>query len=165
MRRLWLTIAAAVLAGMAAGCGVKSAPIAPSLTLPQRINDLSAESVPGGVRLTWSRPTVYTSGRKLNDLAGFRLMRAAGPAPFNKLAELPVTDQERFHKAHRFTYVDHTAQLGQTYLYTIVSQTSDGYESDPSNLARITRISPLPPPNPANFALPTPSLPNPAPNP
>lgn len=166
-RRLWLTAAAILVAAVIVGCGAKSAPIPPSETHPGRVNDLSAESVSGGVRLSWSRPMTYTSGRNLRDLAGFRLMRAAGPGQFSEIAELPVTDQERFQKVRRFSYVDRSAQMGHTYLYIIVAETSDGYESDPSDVARATRTQPKPPPNPANFVLPTPGplLPFPAPTP
>jgi hypothetical protein len=166
-RRLGLTVAAILAAAVMAGCGAKSAPIPPSQTHPERVNDLSAVSVAGGVRLGWSRPMSYTSGKKLRDLAGFRLMRAEGPGSFDEIAELPVTDQERFQKVHRFSYVDRSAQMGQTYLYIIVAETSDGYESDPSNVVKVTRTRPKPPPNPENFVLPTPGPlpPIPAPTP
>jgi hypothetical protein len=166
-RRLWRIAAAILAAAVIAGCGAKSAPIPPSQTHPGRINDLSAVSVAGGVRLSWSRPMTYTGGKKLRDLAGFRLMRAEGPGPFGEIAELPVTDQERFQKVRRFSYVDRSTQMGQTYLYIIVAETSDGYESDPSNVVKATRTRPKPPPNPANFVLPTPGplLPIPTPTP
>lgn len=166
-RRLRLLLVAILAAMVMIGCGVKSSPIPPSQTHPEAVNDLSAESVSGGVRLSWSRPMSYTSGRTLSDLAGFRLMRAAGPGPFHEVAELPVTDQERFRKVRRFSYVDRSAQMGHTYLYIIIAETSDGYRSDPSNVAKVTRERPKPPPNPENFVLPTPGppLPIPAPTP
>lgn len=165
VRRLWLTTAAILAATVMAGCGVKSNPIPPSETHPGRVNDLSAVSVAGGVRLSWSRPMTYTSGKRLRDLAGFRLMRAEGAGAFSEVAELPVTDQERFQKVRHFSYVDRSAQMGQKYLYIIIAETSDGYESDPSNVVRIKRTQPKPPPNPANFVIPTPTLPLPIPTP
>ncbi len=162
MRRLtmrrWLMVAAMALALAAgAGCGAKSRPIPPSQTHPERVNDLSAAPDPHGVRLSWSRPEKYTSGKQLRDLAGFRLMRAEGASgSFSELAELPVTDQERFQKVRRFTYVDRSALLGHDYRYLMVAETIDGYQSEPSNVAQLIRTVPAPPPNPESFVLPTP---------
>ena len=51
----------------------------------------------------------YSGGASLRDLAGFRLMRAEGDGSLTDLAELPVTDQERFQKVRRFAYVDTSA--------------------------------------------------------
>jgi hypothetical protein len=156
-RWLWLAAAAMLAAGVGAGCGAKSRPIPPSQTHPERVNDLSAKPDPKGVRLTWSRPMKYTGGKQLRDLAGFRLMRAEGAASFSELAELPVTDQERFQKVRRFTYIDRSAAMGHAYRYIIIAETTDGYQSDPSNIARLTRTPPAPPPSPESFVLPTPA--------
>ncbi len=153
---LWVLAAVTLAAATAVGCGSKSRPIPPSQTHPERVNDLSAKPDPKGVRLTWSRPMKYTGGRQLRDLAGFRLMRAEGESTFSQLAELPVTDQERFQKVRRFAYIDRSALMGHTYRYVIVAETTDGYQSDPSNIVRLTRSAPLPPPNPESFALPPP---------
>lgn len=160
MRRWWLTVAVTFALTAGAGCGAKSRPIAPSQTHPERVNDLSAAPDSHGVRLNWSRPLKYTSGRQLRDLAGFRLMRAEGGAgSFSELAELPVTDQERFQKVRRFTYVDRSALLGHDYRYLIVAETTDGYQSEPSNVAQLIRTVPAPAPNPENFVLPAPGTP------
>lgn len=164
MRWRAVVAAAAVFAlAVSAGCGAKSRPIPPSQTHPERVNDLSAEPDPHGVRLSWSRPMKYTSGRQLRDLAGFRLMRAEGAGRFNELAELPVTDQERFQKVRRFTYVDRSAVMGHTYRYLMIAETTDGYQSEPSNVAELIRTTPKPPPSPESFVLPTPSAQLPAP--
>jgi hypothetical protein len=153
-------VAVAILAlAVVVGCGAKSRPIPPSQTHPERVNDLSAAPDPKGVRLSWSRPMKYTSGRQLRDLAGFRLMRAEGPGSFSELAELPVNDQERFQKVRRFTYVDRSAAMGHTYRYLMIAETTDGYQSEPSNIVQLTRTAPAPPPNPENFALPAPGAP------
>jgi hypothetical protein len=156
MKRPWIAVMA--LFGVAAmlGCGAKSRPIPPERTHPERVNDLSAKPDPQGVRLTWSRPMKYSGGKTLRDLAGFRLMRAEGEGPFSEITDLPVTDQERFRKAHRFAYIDTTAALGHSYRYVIVAETSDGYQSDPSNVTKITP-APTQPPNPENFTLPAPT--------
>jgi len=170
MKRLWIVAAAVMAIAMAPGCGAKDRPIPPELTHPERINDLSAKPDPKGIRLTWSRPMKYSGGAALKDLAGFRLMRAEGAGSLIELAELPVTDQERFQKVHRFVYVDTTAQMGRSYRYMMVAETADGYQSDPSNLVQQTRTTPVPPLTPENFELPKPAPlpdlpPTPAPTP
>lgn len=167
-RSFWL-LAAAILALAGAGCGAKSHPVPPSETHPESVNDLSAKPDPHGVLLTWGRPEKYTSGKELRDLAGFRLLRAEGQGPFDELVELPVNDQERVQKVRRFAYVDRGAAIGHSYRYVIVAETADGYQSDPSNVARLVRTAPVLPPNPESFVLPTPSalpqLPQAAPTP
>ena len=75
----------------------------------------------------------------MRDLAGFRLMRAEGDGSLADLAELPVTDQERFQKVRRFAYIDTSAQMGHSYRYTMIAETTDGYQSDPSNVVEQTR--------------------------
>ncbi len=140
-----------------AGCGIKSKPVPPEDAKPERITRLLASPDPDGIRLAWPRPDSYTSGQTMRDLAGFVVMRAQGEAAMAPVAELPVSDRERFQKIKGLEWVDITAVMGSTYRYQVVSTTSDGYRSDPSNQVSFTRIVPPPPANPANFALPAPS--------
>jgi hypothetical protein len=170
MKRLWIVAAAVMAIAMAPGCGSKSRPIPPELTHPDRVSDLTAKPDPKGIRLTWSRPMKYSGGATLKDLAGFRLLRAEGGESFTELAELPVTDQERFQKVHRFAYVDTSARMDHSYRYMMIAETADGYQSDPSNVVEETRRPPPPPLTPENFKLPMPAtlpgmLPTPAPAP
>lgn len=169
MRHGWIVGGALLAVALMLGCGVKSRPIPPSQTHPERVSDLSAKPDSHGIRLTWSRPMRYTGGRSLRDLAGFRLLRARGAGAFKEVAQLPVGDQERFQKVHRFAYVDTSAKMGLVYRYEIIAETTDGYQSAPSNIVTLTRTKPRPPPSPENFVLPKPSpipgLPTPAPTP
>lgn len=139
------------------GCGVKSAPLAPELVRPQRITDLRATADPDGIKLTWERPTRYTGGHTMRDLGGFVILRSEENGPAQPLVELPVTDRERFSVQHQFGYVDNETILGKRYAYEIISRTTDGYVSQPSNEVAFTRIKPPPPPNPETYALPTPT--------
>lgn len=139
------------------GCGVKSAPQAPELVQPQRITDLRAAADPNGIKLSWERPTQYTGRHTMRDLSGFVIVRADATGPFAPLVELPVTDRERFSVQHQFSYIDNETALGHSYRYQIISKTSDGYTSAPSNEAVFTRVQPAPPPNPETFKLPTPT--------
>ncbi len=154
---------AIVLAGLAtalalaAGCGVKGPTLPPEQVKPERITSLRALADKDGIRLTWPRPGSYAGGKAMRDLAGFAVMRAQGGMPMTSVAELPITDRERFQKMDRFEWVDTATVIGTTYRYQIISMTDDGYRSDPSNQVAFTRVPPAPLPNPANFALPAPS--------
>jgi hypothetical protein len=137
------------------GCGVKSTPVPPEIVHPAAISDLHASADSAGINLTWSRPMHYVSGHSMRDLGGFVLLRGEGNQPLQPLVELPVTDQERFSVQHTFSYVDEEAQVGNSYRYEIISRTTDGYTSAPSNRVQFTRIQPQL--KPQNFALPTPT--------
>ena len=99
----------------------------------------------------------YVSGHSMRDLGGFVLLRSEGKQPLQPLVELPVTDQERFAPQRTFSYVDDETQVGNSYRYEIVSRTTDGYTSAPSNEVKFTRLSPRQKLKPHNLALPTPA--------
>jgi hypothetical protein len=147
-------IAVLLLAAIAPGCGVKSAPIPPEAARPQQILDLEAIPERRGIQLSWSRPEQYASGQSMHDLGGFTVMRAEGQDQYQPIVEVPITDQERFQVASRFSYLDNTAAPNHYYRYEVVSHTSDGYKSLPSNEASLQYIRPQPviPPAPASAA-------------
>jgi len=147
-----------LVSGQWFACGVKNQPQPPQDVRPEKVTDMSATSVPDGVRLAWTRPDRYTGGKRMRDLALFVVSRAEGSSDFSPLARIPVTDREKFQRQRRVTYVDNTAEMGKYYRYIVVSGTDDSYESEPSNEATITRSEPSPTPNPENFALPTPTM-------
>ena len=99
----------------------------------------------------------YVSGHSMRDLGGFVLLRGEGNQPFQPLVELPVTDQERFSPQRTYSYVDDETQVGNSYRYEIVSRTTDGYTSMPSNEVKFTRVQPHKTVKPQNLALPTPA--------
>lgn len=138
------------------GCGVKSIPIPPEAARPEKIQNLEASSLKDGIRLSWSRPENYAGGAKMRDLEGFTINRSGADGSYEKIGEIPITDQGRFQVQRTFTYEDDATQLGSTYRYRVISSTTDGYRSEPSNTATIVRKAPQPTPNPENFVLPTP---------
>jgi hypothetical protein len=146
-----------IAAAIWAGCGVKSPPIPPEYARPQRIMNLRASSEKRGIELTWGRPDTYVGGDTLRDLGGFVLTRSDAGAPYQQVADVPVTDQDRFQKQHIFQVLDKNTTVGHQYMYRVISRTTDGYQSDPSNEATITRTIPPPPPNPETYVLPTPT--------
>jgi len=149
------------LVGWLAACGIKGAPVPPEFAHPERVTDLRASADMSGIKLTWGRPTRYSGGHAMRNLGGFVILRSEDVRPLEPLVELPVSDQERFSVQHEFSYIDDETTLGHRYRYEVVSKTTDGYTSEPSNEAAFTRIRPAPPPNPEKFKLPKPKpLPN-----
>lgn len=143
-----------------AACGVKSQPKPPEDVRPEAITDLRAEQAVDGVKLSWSRPERYSgSGGRMRDLGSFVVLRAEGDGQLQRVAELLVTDRERFQVQKIFTYVDSGAELGRSYRYEVIAMTTDGYRSDPSNDISLVRATPAPAPNPETFVVPTPTIP------
>ena len=92
----------------------------------------------------------------MRDLGGFTITRSAADGPYQNVGEITVDDQGRFQVQRTFTYTDAATELGRSYRYQVISSTTDGYHSEPSNIVTIVRKAPQPPPNPENFVLPTP---------
>jgi hypothetical protein len=148
MRILVLAAALAV-----AACGVRSRPLPPEVVQPDPPTDLVAKSSPEGVRLTWRRPTSYSGGKHMRDLAGFEIERATAPDfDYAKVGTVTLTDQTRFQQERSATLTDDTAVVGTTYRYRVVATTTDGYRSVPSEPVTIehrpgtTATAPPPPP-------------------
>ncbi|HEY2664156.1 MAG TPA: hypothetical protein VGI47_07425 [Candidatus Binataceae bacterium] len=139
------------------GCGVKSGLRPPQEVQPEPITDLKAASVKDGIQLSWTRPMRYSGGGRMRDLSAFLVLRGEGNSKLSEVAQIPVTDRERFQVQHQFVFVDSSAVLGQAYRYDVLALTSDGYRSVSSNAVVISRAEPTPTPNPENFAMPTPT--------
>jgi hypothetical protein len=129
-----------------AACGKKGDPRAPELVTPKSIQNLSARSGPGGVTLSWSRPTEYIDGRELTDLSGFVIFRkelSPGcpdcPVPYRQLATVSVEDQSKFFKQKQYRFVDQEVRPDAVYRYRVSSQLSDGSLGGPSNEAEVKR--------------------------
>jgi hypothetical protein len=150
MKMLVLVSALAV-----AACGVRSRPLPPELVQPEPPTDLVAKSTPEGVRLTWRRPTSYSGGKHMRDLAGFEIQRATVPSfDFAAIGTVTLTDQNRFQQEHSVTWTDVEAVVGTTYRYRVIAATLDGYRSVPSEPVTIehhpgtTATAPPKPPTP-----------------
>ena len=125
-RCLCLTLALAVVA-----CGVKNRPLPPELVQPAAPSGLVAKSGADGIRLTWRRPTKYSGGKHMRDLAGFDIERATD-VEFTLIGTVTLTDQTRFQQEHSITWTDTTPVAGEHYRYRIIALTLDGYRSTPS---------------------------------
>ncbi len=147
----------AALAGFAfPGCGVKSQPISPEAARPERILGLEAANAKDGIRLTWDRPESYAGGQKMRDLGSFAISRAKEGGPVEKIGDIQVHDEGRFQVQNTFAFIDGATVMGKTYHYQVISSTTDGYVSEPSNVVTIVRKAASAPPTPENFVVPTP---------
>ncbi len=127
-------------------CGRKTMVRPPELVAPETIDSLAATNVAEGIRVTWRRPVKYADGTRMSDLGAFRVERTTGGAPFSPLATVAVTDRDRFQRARRFRWLDTATTVGETYQYRVISFTTDGYASQPSNIVTIARAVPTPAP-------------------
>jgi hypothetical protein len=136
-------VALLMLLGIAlwgSACGKKGDPRAPELVTPKVIENLSARTGPGGVTLTWSRPTEYVDGRPLKDLASFVIFRKEispscldCPVPYRQLTTVYVEDREKFVQQKRYQFIDQEVRPGAVYRYRVSPQLADGSLGGPSN--------------------------------
>jgi len=130
---------AAALALVAGACGYKSAPIAPELVRPTPPPSLRAVSTPNGIELRWTRPSRYTAGKRMRDLGGFEILRAAGDDPlteFTEVKRMELDDQLRFRPESDFAWLDRDVVPGVRYRYRVVAFTLDGYHSKAATVRR-----------------------------
>jgi hypothetical protein len=139
-------VLALMIAWVGAGCGKKGDPRAPELATPKTITNLTARSGPGGIVLTWSRPTEYVDGSTLKDLASFVIFRKEVsqscpdcPVPYRPLTTVNVEDRDKFAQQKQYRYDDQEVRPKAIYRYRVSSQLLDGSLSAPSNEVEITR--------------------------
>src|SRR5262245_20663665 len=118
-------------------CGLKADPRGADQVRPKTIASLSGKSAPDGVHLEWQRPAAYANGQRMDDLGGFLVFRGLPGEQAKQIAEIPVTDRERFRPEKEFSYVDKEAGKSGTYYYRVISYTTDAYYSLPSNQVTI----------------------------
>jgi hypothetical protein len=134
MTKWLLAVALAVSA-----CGVRTRPFPPELVQPEPPTALVAASNVDGVRLSWRRPSQYTGGKHMRDLAGFDVERAVGPDSFDfaPVTTVLLDDQTRFRQEKLMQWTDTDVEVGQTYRYRVTAFTSDHYRSAPSTSVSI----------------------------
>jgi hypothetical protein len=153
-RSPWPIVMLALCAGLIilSACGRKTAVKPPELVAPEAISNLAAINAADGVALTWARPTKYADGARMADLGAFRVERRTESTPFASLATIEVTDRERIQQERRFRWLDVDTTVGEIYEYRVISSTTDGYVSQPSNVVTIVRSLPTPAPRPTATA-------------
>lgn len=73
-------VTCAVLAGVAAGCGIKGDPLPPLIRVADTTRDLTVVQVGTEAVLTWSYPSVTTAGGPLPDVEAVEVWRTTLPA-------------------------------------------------------------------------------------
>lgn len=128
-------VCAAAVAGvlLLAACGLKADPRGVDQIRPRTISSLTGLLATDGVHLTWQRPATYVNGQRMDDLGGFLVFRGSQGQQAEQLAEIPVTDRDRFRPEKMFEYVDKQVGKGATVYYRVISFTTDKYYSFPSN--------------------------------
>jgi len=120
-----MSIPAALVFLVVAGCGVRTAPRAPEDTAAAAPDEIQARSTPRGVTITWSRPTKTVDRSRLYDLATFVVERSVDDGAFVPIATIDVTDQDRIRPQQSFRYVDDAVPPG-TVQYRVRAVTEDG---------------------------------------
>ncbi|MFT4572678.1 MAG: hypothetical protein ACI8TX_003556 [Hyphomicrobiaceae bacterium] len=117
------------------GCGFKTAPQPPELTAPIVPGEISLSSAETGVRVVWNRAKTNAAGDELFDLAGFAVERAAENSnQWFTVARIPVTDNARFRRTEKFSWVDPSAG-DQTWDYRVRAFSTDGQSGPPTPTA------------------------------
>ena len=139
----------AVLAFSAAlaACGRKALPRPPQWVIPESPAPLEVSEVDGGTKLSWRRPTKYVDGQSLDDLGRFDVERSCFDLPWEKIAELEVSDRERFRRNRSFAWIDRDARPKESCRYRVTAFTLDGYASAPAE-SWLGAPSPTPGPTP-----------------
>lgn len=135
-----------VLAILTPACGRKTPVKPPEFAAPERIDDLATVNQEGGIRLSWGRPREYADGSRMLNLGGFTVERRRPGGDFARVAELPISDRERFRQRRTFRYLDPDVASGLSYEYRVLSFTLDDYVSQPSNVVSVVRVVPTPEP-------------------
>lgn len=125
-------------------CGRKTPVKPPELVAPKPIENLAARNVNDGIRMSWRRPTEYMDGSRMRDLGAFRIERSSNGAPFVPVATIAIGDQDRFRQERSFRWTDTDTEVGVTYQYQVISETTDDYVSFPSNIVTLERAIPTP---------------------
>lgn len=141
MLRAW---AALPLLGLLAGCGMVSAPVPPSLKLPQPVTNLTAQRTGDAVTLRWTMPRRATDKVLLVGDQKAEVCRQVGAGSCAVLAHLLIAPGSSAE------FLDHlpaalVSSSPQLLTYTVILQNHAGQTAGPSNAA-ITASGPAPPP-------------------
>jgi hypothetical protein len=130
LRRSIPIVLALALSG---ACGLKADPRGADQVRPRTISSLAGKPADDGVHLEWRRPASYVNGQRMDDLGGFLVFRGLPGEQAQQIADIPVTDRDRFRPEKKFSYVDKQAGRGATVYYRVITYTTDNYYSFPSN--------------------------------
>lgn len=140
---------------LAAGCGVKAPPEPRTEVAPAKVQDLKAEAVPNGVKITFTVPQVGKPGRAVTEARlyyGYIQLTGLADCPpcppkLRKYHEFELRGEDaELMEGGQFTYLDRNAPMGKEAIYQVRLIDAWGRISVPSNLARTPRVQPAAPP-------------------
>jgi hypothetical protein len=150
----------AVLALVA--CGKRGNPVAPQLTAPQAVTDLSATARHDGIELAWTPPRRRVDNRPLLDPDVAKLyrtedsgvgepraaMRVKDRIPgYTEVATFPLSDRAGETRGARLVYTDRRdLTFGRRYTYVVTTSDMRGHISTPSAKTSVTFIAAAEPP-------------------
>ncbi len=147
-RRTWVVTGLVMLAIAMAGCGKKMRPIPKDATVPRAVKALKLEKVGNVIRLTWEEPSKDLKGRKLKDLAGYKVLRKIIKPGSNDCIDCPsgfveVAVLDRDHPVNfkieddMVEWKDKDLSKKGIYVYRVVPFNKDGYDGSLSGYVSV----------------------------
>ena len=134
------------------GCGLPGAPQPPSLGIPKAITDLQAGRKGSRVTLAWTEPKETTDGELIRRAGQMVVNRAEEGEAFHKIAVVPLEPAlQTGQPAHPSASDDISGLLANPatsdfFLYEVVSLSSRGRTSFPSNAVSVPAVLTATPP-------------------
>ncbi|UFS71843.1 fibronectin type III domain-containing protein [Geomonas sp. RF6] len=140
------------------GCGKKGALLPPEALVPAAINDLQVRQKGDQFQVSWSGPAREESGARLQDLAGFVLLRHQVidpasdcdlcPDAYRVIATIDLDYLKDVRRSgSRYVVADRDLTIGTTYRYKVRSFKQNGTSSKDSNKVQRPAHTPPPPPS------------------
>lgn len=140
---MWTIVYSKILIGWMAGvlmmaligCGKEGPPLAPSRPGPVPVWDLAACCSGDGVELSWTLPLRRLDGSRLDDLAGYLVLRSESSA-YNVVGEVRFREQGlTMMEGRQVVWKDAGPERESEVSYRVVTFTGSGEKSLPSNIA------------------------------
>lgn len=138
-RRTWIVTGIVMLAMAMVGCGKKARPIPKDVTVPRAVKEFKIAKADRRIQLSWEAPTKDLKGRKLKNLAGYKVLRKIikpgsndcidCPSGFDVVAVLDLDHPVNFReKGDVVVWEDGDVKKKGIYVYRVVPFNKDGYD-------------------------------------
>lgn len=128
------------LTAVGVSCARRGPLRAPEEIRPAPISDLRAQRRNQEVELIWSRPARTEAGGAVDEIDAFvvqRQCRGLEETDFFPLVTVQTLERGRFRRAKTYRYRHEIRSDMLPCRYRVVSQTDDGYVSQPSNVVEV----------------------------
>jgi len=147
-KRSWALLGVVILAVMMVGCGRKGRPVPKDAMVPRAVVNLQAKKLDGAITLSWGEPKKDLRGKKLKDLAGYKVLKKVVKPGSNDCIDCPagfavavVLDKDHpvnfKEEDDRIVWSDKDLQKSGTYVYRIVPFNANGYDGTISNYVSV----------------------------